>query len=32
MSQYFPPFRNSRESVKVEQDLSSYATKSYLKM
>ena len=27
MSQYFPPFNNSREKIKVELDLSNYATK-----
>ena len=26
MSQYFPPYRSSGGSVKVELDLSSYAT------
>ena len=32
MSQYFPPNRSSGRSVKVELDLSSYATKTDLKM
>ena len=27
MSQYFPPYNNSSENIKVELDLSSYATK-----
>ena len=27
MSQYFPPYRSSRGDIKVEQDLSNYATK-----
>ena len=31
MSQYFPPFNNSRENVKVELDLSNYATKDDVK-
>ena len=31
MSQYFPPYRSSGSSVKVEFDLSSYATKTDLK-
>ena len=31
MSQYFPPYRLSGGSVKVELDLSSYATKTDLK-
>ena len=31
MSQYFPPFRTFGENVKVELDLSSYATKTGLK-
>ena len=31
MSQYFPPSRGSRENIKVELDLSSYATKTDLK-
>ena len=31
MSQYFPPYRNFAGSVKVELDLSSYATKTDLK-
>ena len=31
MSQYFPPYRNSGRNIKVELDLSSYATKTDLK-
>ena len=31
MSQYFPPNRSSGNSIKVELDLSSYATKTDLK-
>ena len=31
MSQYFPPYRNSGSNIKVELDLSSYATKTDLK-
>ena len=31
MSQYFPPYRSSRGSIKVELDLRSYATKTDLK-
>ena len=31
MSQYFPPFNNSREKIKVELDLNNYATKNYVK-
>ena len=31
MSQYFPPYRNSRGNIKVELDLSSYVTKTDLK-
>ena len=31
MSQYFPPFINSREKIKVELDLSNYATKDDVK-
>ena len=31
MSQYFPPFNNSREKIKVELDLSNYATKDDVK-
>ena len=27
MSQYFPPYNNSSENIKVELDLSNYATK-----
>ena len=27
MSQYFPPCNNSGENIKVELDLSNYATK-----
>ena len=32
MSQYFPPYRSSGSNIKVELDLSSYATKSDLKI
>ena len=32
MSQYFPQFRNSKENIIIELDLSSYATKANLKM
>ena len=31
MSQYFPPYRSFGANVKVELDLSSYATKTDLK-
>ena len=31
MSQYFPPYRSSGGNIKVELDLSSYATKTALK-
>ena len=31
MSQYFPPYRRSEGSIKVELNLSSYATKTDLK-
>ena len=31
MSQYFPPYRGSGKNIKVEVDLSSYATKTDLK-
>ena len=31
MSQYFPPFNNSGENIKVELDLSIYATKKDIK-
>ena len=31
MSQYFPPYRSSGRNIKVETDLSSYATKTDLK-
>ena len=27
MSQYFPPYNNSSENIKVEIDLTNYATK-----
>ena len=30
MSQYFPPYNNSSENIKVELDLSNYATKKYI--
>ena len=31
MSQYFPPYRSTGGNIKVELDLSSYATKTDLK-
>ena len=31
MSQYFPPCNNSSENIKVELDLSNYATKKDIK-
>ena len=31
MSQYFPPYRSSGRNIKVESDLSNYATKTDLK-
>ena len=31
MSQYFPPYENSSKDIKVELDLSNYATKTDLK-
>ena len=31
MSQYFPPYKSSGEDIKVELDLSNYATKNGLK-
>ena len=31
MSQYFPPYNNSSENIKVELDLSNYATKKDIK-
>ena len=31
MSQYFPPYRSSGRNIKVELDLSNYATKSDLR-
>ena len=31
MSQYFLPYRSPGRNIKVELDLSSYATKTYLK-
>ena len=31
MSEYFPPYRSSGRNIKVELDLSSYATKTDLK-
>ena len=31
MSQYFPPYNNSSENIKVELDLSNYATKNDIK-
>ena len=32
MSQYFPPYNNSSENIKVELDLSNYATKKDIKV
>ena len=31
MSQYFPPYKSSGRNIKVEVDLSNYATKTDLK-
>ena len=31
MSQYFPPYNNSSENIKVELDLTNYATKDDVK-
>ena len=31
MSKYFPPYNNSRERIKVELELSNYATKDDVK-
>ena len=31
MSQYFLPYNNSSENIKVELDLTNYATKDYVK-
>ena len=31
MSKYFPPYNNSSEKIKVELDLSNYATKKDIK-
>ena len=31
MSQYFPPYNNSSNNIKVELDLSNYATKKRYK-
>ena len=31
MSQYFPPYKSSERNIKVELDLSNYATKTALK-
>ena len=31
MSNYFPPYENSSSNIKVELDLSNYATKTDLK-
>ena len=31
MSQYFPPYNNSSNNIKVELDLSNYATKDDIK-
>ena len=30
MSQYYPPYRSSRNNIKVELDLANYATKTNL--
>ena len=30
MSQYYPPYRSSRNNIKVELDLANYATKTDL--
>ena len=32
MSQYFPPYNNSSENIKVDIDLSNYATKKDIKI
>ena len=32
MSQYFPPYRSSKCDIKVELDLSNYATKTDIKI
>ena len=31
MSQYFPPYRSSREDIRVKLDISNYVTKTDLK-
>ena len=31
MSQYFPPYKSSKSNIKVELDLSNYATKTDLR-
>ena len=31
MSQYYPPYKKSRNNIKVELDLTNYATKNDLK-
>ena len=31
MSQYYPPYKSSSNNIKVELDLTNYATKTYLK-
>ena len=31
MSQYYPPYKSSRNNIKVELDLANYATKADLK-
>ena len=31
MSKYFPPYNNSSEKIKIELDLSNYATKKHIK-
>ena len=32
MSKYFPPYNNSSKNIKVELDISNYATKNYVKI
>ena len=32
MSQYYPPYKNSSNNIKVELDLANYATKTDLKI
>ena len=31
MSTYYPPYKSSSNNIKVDLDLSNYATKNYLK-